>query len=357
MKAKNPVGIMLLVLAVVVFIASVIVSFKFFQFDYPVTENVKSTHSIDIPLENLVPGNTTANIAQFVIPEERADIRQNFGSFCEYGNSIFYYKKQKKKQYIMRNDLSSPDGGAPIVEGYDASYFCIYNGNLYFIGTKEKQKSKIYTCGLNGGAVEPIKEDTEDVISLVSNSNFLYYTTKNRNSIFYLSYDGKKDGVLLNLTGNCSNIRLIGTKAQFLYYVCESGAYEVNLLDMSSRLLSHQCSSLYQYPMITDKGLMYFSDLSSHSYMLAPFTGGEPVKVFDSSIFDNNVRTLSYDSGYLFVLSDDSVYYTSLGEGNASQIKGVTVTENGTFRIADGYCVYNDGDKISSVGINWILAS
>lgn len=357
MRSRKLISTMLLALAFLVFAASIVISFLFFQFDYPVKKNTEESHSIDVPLENLIPGNTTANIAQFIIPEDRADIRKNYGSFCSCKDDVFYYTEQRNKQYIMRNSLANPDAGAPIAEGYDASYLSVYNNTLYFIGAKDTEKYKIYSCGLNGGTVDLVKEEDSNITSMVSNSNYLYYTTDNSPSVNYLCYDGKRAGVLLNKTSNNSNIKLIGSKAQYLYYLSESGTYELNLLDMSERVLSHQCCSLYQYPMITDKGLLYFSDLSSKEYVLAPFTGGETFKVFDSSFFSGFPRTISYDSGYLFVLSNDSVYYTALGESNASQIKGVTVTEKGTFRIANGYCIYNDDEKISSVGINWILAT
>lgn len=344
--------------AALVFILSVFLSYQFLKLPQ-IFENSesKSNHDITISYDRLISGTTSGNLNQ-----HRSDKigSLNYGIGCVKDNYFYNYKKNNGKSYLIKASLTDVSNGYPILEGYEASYINIVDSLVFFIGRPagSAEKLSIYSIGTEGGNLHKLPINTgETITSLITNSNYLYFTVEYDSHIYSSTLDGSNVEHLLSFPSDCSGITLFGVNKAELYYVSDEGMGKIDVKTAQNAKITETCTSVLQEPILTNFGVFYFDSLSKEKYIHIPNGNTSPTIVFNSNdISSTPIDNINYSSDYIFILLDNGIYYSKVGDTSFEKLKGVDADVNSPFYLSNEYCVYEQDSEWRSININWLLA-
>lgn len=361
---QSSIDFILCVLLAVVFAASIFVSYKFLTYDYKSSEStLDDNRSITVPYDGLIEGNTSGNMAQYMIDGSKN--RVSYGSFCVKSKYMYYKKEDRNKAYLIKSSVDNPSSEYPILEGYDVEYINAVNNKLFFVarlaGTFDCKR--IYTMDLEGGDMTAFDLGfTRSVSSMVTNSNYLYFTVEGSPNIYSISLDGKRINSLASFTDSEIGVRLFGVDKTHVYFVNDGYMGKVDFSTGEKTRLTNDCFGIYQCPILTPDGIMFYSSISNTDYMFISKAGGPASKLFNAAQVqkiletDSFVRYVNYSSGYVFLVIGQNVYYAPFGSSELNLLKGITLSENGRAFFSDEYCIGETEDGLKSININWILS-
>lgn len=362
---KNVFDLILCVLLVLIFMLSVLFSFKFFNFSYIQAEaNDNSTQKLTLSYDKLIEGNSSSNLAQYKISE--TNNRISYGDVCIKSKYIYFQKEKNNKKYLMKSSENNPSNEYPILEGYDISYINVSGNMLYFIGKESNstEKNKIYMMGTEGENIDAIKTEFDtDISSLVTNSNYLYFTVEGNPNIYTVHMDGGKISQLACREPGGTDIRIFGIDKNYLYCVTGTACYKIAFDNLSVTKITDSCYSIYQSPLLTSDGILFYESLSEKDYMYVSKAGGPISKLFNKAqltktLSGQNIREVNYAEGYIFlVTTGNDIYYTKLGSSELKQLKGIMPADTGRVFFDNEYCVVEGDDILNSLNINWLLSA
>ena len=362
---QTTIDFILCIILAIVFSVSVYLSYQFLTYDYnSPNSGLSDNRSITVPYDGLIEGSTSGNMAQYMLDSSKN--RKSYGSFCVKSKYMYYKKEDRNKTYLIKSAVDSPSSEYPILEGYDVEYINVADGRLFFIarlaGTFDYKR--IYSMNLEGGDMSAFEMDfRRSVSSLVTNSNYLYFTIEGDPSIYSVSLDGKKVDRLASFTDDEIGVRLFGIDKSHIYFINDSYMGKVDFSSGEKTKLTNECFSLYQYPILTSNGIMFYSSISNTDYMFISKAGGPSTKLFNVSQIgsiletEDPVRYVNYSSGYVFLVVGQSIYYTPFGSSDLSLLKGMTLSDGGSVFFNDEYCIGETDDGIRSININWLLST
>lgn len=360
---KPTLDFILCIILVVIFSLSVYLSFMFFNFNYIMGITPNDNQKITLSYDKLIEGNSSSNLAQYRLSE--TNNRVSYGDFCVKSNSIYFQKNKNKKTYLMKSSKTNPASESPLLEGYDISYINVSNNMVYFIGKKQDSKSasKIYMMGAEGESFQEIETElTKDITSLVTNSNYLYFTVDGSSKVYTSSMDGQKVLPLACSDIGGTDIRIFGVDKNFLYCVTGKACVKIDFSTLTTNKITNDCYSIYQSPVLTSDGILFYSSITSDEYLYISKAGGPTSKVLNKTqlkeVFDGKeIRLVNYSEGYIFLVVEKDIYYSKLGSSELKQLKGINPSENGKVFFDTEYCIVEKEDSLSALNINWLLSS
>lgn len=362
----NPrfINIMLAISAFLLFFSSVFFFCSFIRFS-PISETEISSPPAADEYSKLIAGNYSGNLAQYT-SSTISDARF-YGQTCCWGSSLYYYQERQGESFLCKAPIATPSSGIPILKGYTISYINATDNKLFFIGndnSEETAMSKIYSINIDGSDFSEVKinDQKQNVTSLVSNNNLIYFTLENDAKI-YCTNTNSTDFIdtLFTFPSNHETVKLFGADKDNIYYITDDNIGKIDIIEKVNKKISVECCSIFQSPILIDKGILFLSDLTKPDLMFIPHSG-DPIKIVSkdiiSSMSNASLQYVNYSSGFIFLSIDNKIYYFNTQDKTPTlkELQGMP-TFDGRIILTNEYCISptEKGDYISQ-NINWLLA-
>lgn len=270
----------------------------------------------------------------------------NNGSFS-FGPKYNYLVVQNKNLKDLKKYSKLEEDGKVIFSSNDIKYLNQFGNYLYFV-TTHKNKEKIVKMDIENDDMMYIETSVSNNInSLTIDKNFIYYTVKQDPNIYRINEDDSIKKVYSdnNFKGN---LKTIGINNGFLYFFNSTGAFKLDLNTQECFLVSANISSDIQSPILTNNGIVYFSNLRKDNVSFFDFKDNSNI-----IMNINNIKFYNYIDGFLFLSDGINVYETSnyIDFKKINEIK----LENNPFYLSDKYLISVKDSVITTYKINWIL--
>jgi hypothetical protein len=174
--------------------------------------------------------------------------------------------------------------------------------------------------------------------------------------------DGSKVSALSGSDTGGTDVRLFGVDKTYLYCVTGKSCLKINFSDFSVNKITDDCYSIYQAPILTSDGILFYSSIADSDYVYVSKAGGPYSKIFSASQLEEalsgqKIRAVNFAEDYIFLTAGQNVYYTKLGSSELKQLKGITTSETGRVFFDNEYCIAEGDSTLVSLNINWLLSA
>lgn len=287
------------------------------------------------------------------------DGMREFGFFANDKNNVYYVQKQGERWNLVRNDnkLSSE---SLLCSGGRIKNLMIDEDNIFFVSTAADSDKilKDYICSIpiQGGNKETFYQTEADMItSMMQDNENLYFTNSASNSIFQMDKQKKEITELCSLGSKSEPPVILNIESGKVYYVDGTGIYSISLGNKEKTSITEKYSSIEQNPLLNSGYLYLYDNLSKRNIIRMNLETKEEEKVVSEKEL-NGMHNFSIYGKYIFVLSDDGIYYKTISKEDKLKLLKEAKPQSEVFFMANDFLYYEDAvhGKLNAVPITYL---
>lgn len=251
-----------------------------------------------------------------------------------------------------------------ILTGYEIKSLSLVKDNLYMIVEQyvdEEVYQMIGYININNLAITTIKTtQSKEIVSFTSDGDNIYYTIKDDFYIYKVDSDNAVEKLFLsNKKGETPFI--LGINDGKIYYVNGIEMCTLGIHSHKNTIISSQYCSIEQYPILTKDKIICFQNLAHTKLDILNLDGTYKQTVLDETkinTLSSRIKSINYSCGYIFLLTDNNIYYLNKQDFSINQLKEAIPKTNQMY-FTDEYVIIENTEYGEPLyyKIVWLLAS